>query len=96
MESPQVSDKNVSINEDLASIKSITEKTTNPTRSIVFFSQIIIIFTVVLAAIINLSLKNPQHTDLWISMISTALGILLPAPKLKYLKTSKLSKTNTA
>jgi hypothetical protein len=47
-----------------------------------FFSQIIIIYTVVIACIINLSLDNGKST-LWTALLSSCLGYLLPNPKIK-------------
>ena len=50
----------------------------------VFFSQIFIIFTVIISAILNLSLGQ-EHTTLWTSLLSTCIGLLLPNPSLKRL-----------
>ena len=45
-------------------------------------SQIIIIFTVVVACLVNLSLGD-QKSALWSSLLSLALGCMLPNPKLR-------------
>lgn len=53
-----------------------------PSSQIVFASQIIIIFGIVIVAIINLSLGSEPH-DLWLSILSSCLGLLLPTPSVK-------------
>ena len=48
----------------------------------VFFSQIIIIYIVVITCIINLSLEK-GNSNLWTALLSSSLGYLLPNPKIK-------------
>ena len=48
----------------------------------VFFSQIIIIYIVIVTCIINLSLER-GNSNLWTSLLSSSLGYLLPNPKIK-------------
>ncbi len=48
----------------------------------VFFSQIIIIYIVVITCIVNLSLDN-GNSNLWTALLSSSLGYLLPNPKIK-------------
>lgn len=73
-----------SINEDSQSQSTHLSLSTYPNKAAVFFSQIFIIFIVVLAAVINLSIPSGQRTELWVCLISTSLGAILPSPKLKY------------
>lgn len=47
-----------------------------------YTSQVVIIFTVILACIINLS-RGSQQSELWSSLLSLALGCMLPNPKLR-------------
>ena len=57
-----------------------------PKSSAVFFSQIIIIYIVVITSIVNLSIQDctkPGVCNLWIAMLSSALGYLLPSPSLR-------------
>ena len=54
-----------------------------PKSEIVFFSQVILIYIVVVTAIVNLSVYK-DNNRLWISLLSGALGYLLPNPRLKY------------
>lgn len=52
-----------------------------PKSEIVFFSQTIILYTVIIVSIYNLSVG--QASDLWVSLLSSCLGYILPAPTLK-------------
>jgi len=57
-----------------------------PKSAAVFFSQIIVIYIVVITSIINLSIQDctkPGVCNLWIAMLSSALGYLLPSPSLR-------------
>lgn len=53
-----------------------------PKQEVVFFSQIIIIYTVIIASILNISFGNGP-LNLWTVLLSSALGYLLPNPSLK-------------
>lgn len=53
-----------------------------PRSEIVFFSQVIIVYIVIITCIINLSTHNNQ-TELWTALLSSSLGYLLPAPQLE-------------
>lgn len=81
MEADQVSSENHSNN----------NKNVHPgiNRNLVFYAQILIIVIVVVASIVNLSLNSTQHTELWVAVLSTSLGAVLPSPKLKHTKRSK-------
>ena len=53
-----------------------------PKAEIVYFSQMIIVYIIILASIVNLSIQNGS-TELWISLLSSCIGYALPNPKLK-------------
>lgn len=53
-----------------------------PRQEVVFFSQIIILYIVIITSLINLSLQNGSQ-NLWISFLSASIGYLLPNPSLK-------------
>ena len=55
-----------------------------PKSEIVFLAQILVIYTVVIACIVNISLGS--DSDLWIVLMSTCLGAILPHPDLKDFK----------
>ena len=50
-----------------------------PKSEIVFFSQVIIIYTIILVSIINLSLLSGDKS-LWLSLIGICVGSILPSP----------------
>jgi hypothetical protein len=49
---------------------------------IVFFSQVILVYMVVIASIINISLQVGDQ-NVWIILLGSAVGYLLPSPSLK-------------
>lgn len=51
----------------------------------VFFAQVILIYIVVIACVINLTIGTEQ-TNVWISLLSGSLGYLLPSPTIRRLK----------
>ena len=53
-----------------------------PRSEIVFFVQVIIVYIVVLVSIVNLSIGR-QGDKLWIALLSSSIGYLLPNPSLK-------------
>lgn len=55
-----------------------------PKAEIVFFSQIIILYIVIITCIINLSIGS--QADMWLILLSTSLGAILPNPNLKISK----------
>ena len=50
---------------------------------VVFFMQVILIYIVVIASIINLTVYKEDQGRLWTALLSSSLGYLLPNPKLK-------------
>lgn len=53
-----------------------------PKDEIVFVSQMIVIFSVVVASIYNLTVTTTRP-NLWVALLSSSLGYVLPNPKLK-------------
>ena len=53
-----------------------------PKSEIVYFSQVIIIYLVIITCIVNLSVNNGD-SNLWTALLSSCLGYILPAPKIK-------------
>ena len=53
-----------------------------PRSEIVFFSQIIILYIVICVSIYNLTLHK-EDVNLWISLLSSSLGYMLPHPNIK-------------
>ena len=53
-----------------------------PRSQIVFLTQVVIVYIVIVACIVNLSTHNGS-TELWTALLSSSLGYLLPAPQLE-------------
>ncbi len=53
-----------------------------PKREVVFFSQIVVLYIVIITAVINLSIENGDPT-LWSTLLGSCLGYVLPNPTLK-------------
>ena len=51
-----------------------------PEQEIIFCSQVILIYIVVIACVLNLSFSGNREC-LWSTLLSGSLGYLLPAPK---------------
>jgi len=52
-----------------------------PKSKVIYFCQIVIIYIVVLASLINLSIQRENQT-LWSSLLSACIGYVLPSPQL--------------
>lgn len=57
-----------------------------PKSEIVYFCQMIVVYVIIITSIANLSLQNGK-TELWITLLSSAIGYALPSPTLKTSKT---------
>ena len=53
-----------------------------PRQEIVFFTQALLVYIVVLASIINLSCTD-DNTSLWVALLGSSIGIMLPSPSVK-------------
>ena len=53
-----------------------------PKSEIVYFCQMTVVFIIILTSIANLSLQNGK-SELWIALLSSAIGYALPRPTLK-------------
>jgi hypothetical protein len=53
-----------------------------PKNEIVFFCQVVLVFTVVIASLYHLS-QDRKDRELWTSLLSSSIGYLLPNPKIK-------------
>ena len=54
----------------------------NTPKLVIYFCQVAAIFAVIVACVVNLSIGNDK-AELWSSLLSGALGYLLPSPKLR-------------
>ena len=53
-----------------------------PRSEVVYFSQMLIIYIVVITSIFNLSIGH-EKTSLWINLLTSACSYLLPPPTIK-------------
>lgn len=53
-----------------------------PKNEVVFFSQIIVLYIVIITCIVNLSISHPL-SELWVGLLSSSIGFLLPNPTIK-------------
>ena len=58
-----------------------------PRKEVVFFCQMLVLYTVIITCIINLSVGSGKQTELWIILLSTCLGAALPNPRMEDSKT---------
>ena len=54
-----------------------------PKEEIIYFTQVILIYAIVISCVVNLSFGSTRHDVLWSSLLSGSLGYLLPSPKLE-------------
>ncbi len=60
---------------------------TFPRSEIVFIVQVVLVYIVVIVSIVNLSIENNKNDKLWITLLSSAIGYILPSPSLKLTRT---------
>jgi hypothetical protein len=52
-----------------------------PKSEIVYFFQMMVVFIIIITSIVNLSLQNGQK-ELWLTLLSSAIGYALPSPSI--------------
>jgi len=52
-----------------------------PRSEIVFFIQVLMVFIVAIVSIVNITMQHPD-SQLWIALLSSSVGYLLPSPKM--------------
>ena len=53
-----------------------------PEKEVVFFTQVILLYVIIITCIVNLTL-GVEDSNLWTCLMSSCLGYLLPNPKLE-------------
>ena len=53
-----------------------------PRREVVYFSQIVIIYIVILFCLVNLTF-NVGASNIWVALLGSCLGYLLPQPSME-------------
>lgn len=51
-----------------------------PRSEVRFFAQVVILYVVIITCLANLSVGNTNHESLWISLLCSCIGYLLPSP----------------
>jgi len=54
---------------------------TIPKNEAIFICQVVILYIIIITCIVNLSISNGD-SNLWTALLSSSLGIMLPAPTL--------------
>ena len=57
---------------------------------VIYFCQIFVIYTVIVACLVNLSVGSSLNT-LWASILSGSVGYILPAPKIRRTKSKNVA-----
>ena len=61
-----------------------------PKNKVTYLTQVIVIYAIIATSIIHLSLQAPDK-ELWLVLLSSSLGYILPTPSLKFFKTTPSS-----
>lgn len=61
-----------------------------PKNRLTFLAQIIVVYGIISVSVYHLSVQSPNQ-ELWLVLLSSAFGYILPSPGLKYLKRPKVS-----
>ena len=59
-----------------------------PKNQFTYVSQIIVIYAIIATSIVHLSLQS-ENRELWLILLSSSLGYILPSPGLKFTKHNK-------
>lgn len=59
-------------------------------NQVTYFTQITVIIGIVITSIVHLSLQSSDR-ELWLILLSSSLGSILPTPRLKYFKNQQES-----
>lgn len=61
---------------------------------ILFFIQVFVLLTIIITSLINLTVLRSGSKTLWISLLSSSIGYLLPNPKFKCEKCVTIQTSN--
>lgn len=64
-----------------------------PKNTLTFLAQIVVVYGIIAVSVYHLSVQSPNQ-ELWLILLSSAFGYILPSPGLKYLKQTKSRGTN--
>ena len=63
-------------------------KPREPKNRLTYISQILVIYFVIVVSIVQLCLQNKE--PIWLILLSSSLGYILPTPGLKFLKPTQI------
>ena len=73
---------------DTTSVQSATDSRDKLAKNrLTFFSQIIIVYIIIITSLVQISLRSPDK-ELWLILLSSSIGYILPSPGLKFKKQS--------
>ena len=64
-----------------------------PKEEVIYLSQVVVIFIVIIASLVNLSFGGKENDALWSSVLSGCVGYMLPAPRISKKKNELLPDT---
>ena len=54
-----------------------------PRSEVRFFAQVLILYVVIITCLVNLSLGKSDLSSLWITLLSSSIGYMLPSPTIQ-------------
>ena len=70
---------------DSTSIQSSDGKDVIVKNRITFLAQIIVVYIIIITSLVQISLRSPDK-ELWLILLSSSIGYILPSPGLKFKK----------
>lgn len=80
----------VQVKSDTSSIQSSEGKEKFVKNRLTFFAQIIVVYAIIATSLVHISLQSPDK-ELWLILLSSSIGYILPSPGLKFRKTQSQS-----
>ena len=53
-----------------------------PKEEVVYFCQVVLIYIIAVACLVNLSIGDKEQNSIWWSLLSGSVGYLLPSPRI--------------
>ena len=79
---------------DNTSVQSSADSKTKIAKNpFTFFTQIIVVYMIIITSLVHISLRSPDK-ELWLILLSSSIGYILPSPGLKFRKQQFLSSSS--
>ena len=72
---------------DSASVQSTESRGKIVKNRFTFLAQMIVVYIIIITSLIQISLRSPDK-ELWLILLSSSIGYILPSPGLKFRKQS--------